>query len=346
VAPLAVFRCDASPEIGGGHVARCLVLADALAGCGWSCRFATHGDAQRTLPALETSAHEVCILGGEEMGEEDEAAALDVNLKTGCALLVVDHYGRDQRFEKAARRWAERIAVIDDLANREHDADVLVDPTPGRVSDMYKHLVPSHCRLLLGPMYAPLRAELAALRESALAQRRARPGLRRVFVGFGATDSGNMTAAAVTAIGEAMPDLAIDAVLGGGATHVSEVRSAASAFGSRVHIHVEPKSVADLMATADIGVGAAGMMSWERCCLGLPSLMAIVADNQRSNAAGLERAGAGFAVGGENGLDSRALIEALQELSDEPARLVRMAEAAAALCDGRGAERVVEALVA
>ena len=151
-----------------------------------------------------------------------------------------------------------------------------------------------------------------------------------------------MTGTAVNAIAATMPNLEIDVVLGRASANISEVRAVAA--GSRTRIHVEPKSVAHLMAGADIGVGAAGMMSWERCCLGLPSLVAIVAENQRSNAMGLERAGAGMVVGDEGGIDSPALIDALRELSDEPARLARMAEAAAALCDGRGAKRVVEAL--
>jgi UDP-2,4-diacetamido-2,4,6-trideoxy-beta-L-altropyranose hydrolase len=345
VAPLAVFRCDASPELGGGHVARCLVLADSLARRGWTCLFATRKDARQILPSLAASAHGVRVLDGE-LDEVDEAAALGADLGTRCALLVVDHYGRDLRFEKAARRWADRIAVIDDLESRGHDADVLVDPTPGRGSAAYEGLVPARCRLLLGPMFAPLRAEFAARRDSSLARRRARPGLRRVFVGFGATDSRNMTAGVVTKIGEAMPDLAINAVMGGGAPHLADVRAAAAAMAPRARVHVEPESVADLMAAADIGIGAAGMMSWERCCLGLPSLVAVAAENQRGNAAGLVSVGAAIVVGDERGLDPRAMTEALRGLANDPARLARMAEAAAALCDGRGAERVVEALAA
>jgi UDP-2,4-diacetamido-2,4,6-trideoxy-beta-L-altropyranose hydrolase len=342
---LAVFRCDASPELGGGHVARCLVLADSLAAHGWSCRFATRKDARQTLCSLAASGHDVRVLDGAT-DEVDEAAALGADLGNGCALLVVDHYGRGFRFEKAARRWAQRIVVIDDLASREHDADVLVDPTPDRAGDTYRRLVPSHCQLLLGPMFAPLRTEFAALRESSLARRRARPNLRRVFVGFGATDPRNMTTAAMTIIGEAIPDLAIDIVLGGDTPHLTDVQAAAAPMAPRVHVQVEPMSVADLMAAADIGVGAAGMMSWERCCLGLPSLVAVAAENQRGNAVGLSSAAAALVVGDEGGLDPRAATAALCGLAQEPARLAGMAEAAAALCDGRGAERVVKALTA
>ena len=325
-------------------MARCLALADALRARGWTCLFASRTDVSLILPSLAASGHKVRVLGGEETDEADEAGALGADLKTNCALLVVDHYGLGLSFETAARAWATRIAVIDDLARRKHDSDILIDPTPGRGSGAYSGLVSDRCRLLLGPMVAPLRPEFLALRVSAIKRWRSAPSLRKVFVGFGATDSKNMTTTAVSAIVAAMPNLEIDVVLGRGAANIFEVRAVAS--GSQTRIHVEPKSVANLMAGADIGVGAAGMMSWERCCLGLPSFVAIVAENQRSNATGLEQAGAGIVVGDECGLDSPALIEALRGLSDEPARLARMAEAAAALCDGRGAERVVEALAA
>lgn len=345
-AKFVVFRCDASPEIGGGHIARCLVVADSMRARGWTCCFATTGDGPRLFPSLAASGHEIRVLDESFADDADEAKAISSAIQSDCELLVIDHYGRDLEFERAARGWTKRIAVIDDLARRKHDTDVLVDPTPGRGSAAYRQLVPIQCQLLLGPLFAPLRLEFQAIRAETVARRRASPELRRVFVGFGATDSKNMTAGTVTKIGETLPNVKVDVVLGAGAAHSSDVKSAAEPFDGKVRIHIEPKSMSSLMAAADLGVGAAGMMSWERCCLGLPSLVSIVAENQRSNAIGLERAGAGVIVGDEGGLDLPAFVHALKGLAEDSGHLAQMAESAASICDGRGAGRVAEALAA
>ena len=151
-APRAIFRADASPKIGGGHVMRCLTLADELRRRGWTCAFATRPGAEETVPSLASSGHVVFHLSGEE---QDEAREIEKGLGE-CALLVADHYGRDEKFETAARQFASRVFVIDDLADRAHDCDFLLDQTYGRQFSDYAGLVPGGAKLLMGTDYALL----------------------------------------------------------------------------------------------------------------------------------------------------------------------------------------------
>ncbi len=329
----AVFRADAGPRLGSGHAMRCLTLADALAGRGWRCIFVCTPETVATVPALRR--HRI-------MHPADPDAPGD--LPPG-ELLVVDHYGLGAAYEGGARRRAGRILVIDDLAEGRHDADLLLNQNLGREAGEYAGLVPPDCRLLLGPHWALLRPQFAAARPAALARRRKEPTLRRVLVALGGTDPDNATGVALAALARlGMEETAIEVVLGPKAPHLEAVRAQAAAMpGARVHTGVE--DMAALTAVADLAIGAAGGSAWERCCLGLPSVMLVLADNQEPIARALAAAGAADVAGRAGAVDTAALADAVAAL--RPSRPRReMAERAAAVCDGNGAGRVVEAVTA
>ena len=149
--PLAVFRCDGSTAIGGGHVRRCLTLADALGEAGWARAFAVGAETLAVIPGLAEAVDQVAVLEGPV---DDEPAQIAEAFGGTWDLLVVDHYRRDARFEAGCRPWAERILVIDDLADRRHDADFLLDQTLGRKPADYAARVPPRCRVLTGSRYA------------------------------------------------------------------------------------------------------------------------------------------------------------------------------------------------
>ena len=156
---LAVFRADASPTMGGGHVMRCLTLADALRDAGWSCAFATAAESSAMVPALARSGHATIDIASDDAGE--------LGACVGHAdLLIVDHYGLGAVFEGRARDWAGQVLVIDDLPNRPHDCDLLLDQTAGRGAGDYAGMVPDHCRLLLGADHALLRPQFLSARGS------------------------------------------------------------------------------------------------------------------------------------------------------------------------------------
>ncbi len=335
---LAVFRADASPQIGGGHVMRCLALAGELARNGWQIGFAVGGETKKALPVLDEAGHQIVELS--ENDRSNEPAVMAEHWSGGCELLVVDHYGKDADFEHSTRPWAHRILVIDDLADRPHDCDILLDQTLGRVPDDYRSLVPAGCRLLLGPAFALLRPKFARLRHRATSIR-ANDGTRRILVSLGAADPDGVTATVLDGIAESGLDAEVDVVLGAGAPHLELVREKAKQSTGTIRVHTDIRDMAGLMANADLVVGAAGSSSWERCCLGLPTVMVVLADNQRATAEALGAAGAARIVGWECEIRARDIAGALSELEHKAGARSAMANAAASLCDGLGTARAM-----
>lgn len=334
----AIFRCDAGPGIGAGHLIRCAALAEALESDGWDCGFAMDGGAAETVRSMLPQApHRFAWLDG---GPDGEARRLRAVWPEGCELLVVDHYGRDAEFERACRPWAKRILAIDDLADRPHDCDFLLDQTLGRAEADYAGLVPGHCRMLLGPGYALLRRQFARARARSLAERRPANGIRRIFVSFGGTDGLNLTPVALAGIAESGLTAAVDVVLGPQARSRADVERRFAALAAPCRAHVNPTDVAAVMGRADIAIGAAGTMSWERCCLGLPSLAVVSAGNQRQIAAALAGEGAAIELGRGSDVTPSRVADGLHAVNDGNGTLAAMSAAAASICDGMGTQRI------
>jgi UDP-2,4-diacetamido-2,4,6-trideoxy-beta-L-altropyranose hydrolase len=340
--PFAVFRADAAPDLGGGHVQRCLALAQALGDAGWRLAFAFRAPSLAIVPELATAAHELLALHGRV---EDEPAELAALLPSGCDLLIVDHYARDQVFERACRDFAACIMALDDQPGRPHDCDLLLDATPGREPSAYRPFVPVRCQLLLGPDHALLRKQFAAARPGALARREPRETPRHLLVSIGMTDPGNLTSIVLDGVALSGLPLSVDVVLGCAAAHLARVRERIEALGRDARLHVDVADMASLMAAADLAIGASGSSSFERCCLGLPSLIVIAADNQRQFAEALVKAGAVESLGDGKTLTPERVAEALQVLMADAGRRQLLSRNAAALCDGAGTLRVMVALI-
>jgi UDP-2,4-diacetamido-2,4,6-trideoxy-beta-L-altropyranose hydrolase len=333
-------RADATLQIGAGHVMRCLSLADALVRRGARVRFVCRG-----LP----SAYAALVRGGGcELAELAGPAAEDASgtrqeLAGGSwDWLIVDHYGLDARWESELRQCAGRTLVIDDLADRNHDCDVLLDQnvlSPGR--SPYADRVPQDCRLLLGPGYALLRKEFSRLREASTATRRP---VRRLLILMGGMDASNETEKAIRALAR-IPGkpYEVDVVVGGAHPAIASVRAASERSGFRCH--VQSADVAALMAAADLAIGGCGTTSWERCCLGLPAITMALAANQEPIAQALATRGAILHLGKASEVDEGTLMQAILELSGDAPRLAKMSAAARELVDGHGAERVCDILV-
>lgn len=334
---IAVFRADASLKVGGGHVYRCLSLADAMADAGWRCIFACRRGTCEAAPVLGRSRHEIFDINAAE-----EVARLRQLHPAGIDLLVVDHYGLDTGFETACRPWARRIMVLDDGPGRRHDCDILLDQNLDAQSGAYRGLVPHDCRLLTGPGYALLRPQFPGARREALARRASGGPARRLLISLGATDPSNVTSRVVAATA-GLP-LQIDVALGSASAQEPVIGELASRLGLSVRVHVDVTDMAALMSAADLAVGAGGSTSLERCCLGLPSLIVVLAENQRDIAAALDRAGAALDLGQAETLTNEKLTAALQMLYQDEGRRSAMAERAAAICDGDGTRRVTEVL--
>lgn len=331
----ALFRCDASPTLGAGHVMRCLTLAEALAARGWTCAFACTSETAASAPALARSRFQMIVLSAP-----NDTAALPAAVGAGWDLIVFDHYDLGEAHETACRPVGARLMALDDLADRRHDVDLLLDQTLARAPDAYRALVPDQALILAGSQYALLRPAFAAARPAALARRAAGGPVRRVLVSLGYTDVGAITATVAEAIAPVLGDAKCDLVIGPAAPSRTALE-ALCACDARFSLHVDPADMAGLMAGADLAVGAAGATSWERCCLGLPGVILTLADNQRLAARTLDEAGAARMAETPDG--AARMLASL--LADETARTA-MAQAAARVCDGAGAARVADAIEA
>lgn len=359
-----IFRTDASLDIGTGHVMRCLTLADALSERGAECRFVCREHpgnllglirergfeaAALPLPA-DTALHSVqpdeqppvhaAWLGADWRSDaEAMRAALG---ESQVEWLIVDHYALDARWETALRPHCRKLMVIDDLADRPHDCDLLLDQNlVADRSHRYYGRVPAHCGLMLGPEYALLQSQYAELHPRV--PPREGP-VRRVLVYFGGADSNNMTGMAIAAfLSFDREDVALDVVINPKSPHAGAIRRQVEGQ-QHIMLHAGLPSLAPLMVQADLAIGAGGATSWERCCLGLPSLVITLAENQKPIAAELDLQGLIRWLGHQGEISEDMLAQALKEIIDAgltPA----WSEDCQRLVDGRGAERVCSMLM-
>lgn len=332
----AVFRFDASAEIGGGHAMRCSTLAKALQQEGWGISIVTRKDSLGFLD-LPAADNVVVVLLGDDPGNE---AAETMNASPhGCDLVVVDHYGRDFAYETALSGWARQRLIIDDLADRRHECEFLCDQTPGRTAAEYAPLLPDYCRVLTGSDYALLRPEFAALRKHTM--RRRIDGIERVLISFGMSDPANLTAIALHAFAMVGFSGAIDIILGSAAPHATAIAKQLDQSNLNARLLLDTPNVAKLMSEADLAIGAGGTASLERCCLGLPTLLCVLADNQRANAAALARSGAVVTLGDASNLNPALLAESFAEIEADSILLRQTREAALRIVDGRGTPRLL-----
>lgn len=309
---LAVFRCAASPTSGWGHLKRCQALGAALERAGWRCEFATNAESPDALAA---------------------------RWEAGVDLLVVDDYDLDADFEIAARPWTKVIVAIDDLANRKHAVDLLVDQNVGRKADAYDvHL--SNGRVLVGPGYALL--DIAFWRQRAARGTRTAPSGRKpkilMSLGGAQIDALDVILEGLAAIGDA-----IEAhVVIPNATHATKVLQR----GFNLHVALSSDEMVALVADCDVAIGAGGVSLLERCCLGLPSIVVTVAANQHDGTIAAARSGACRYIGALGIVSAKMVVQALEELLEDQNGWQRMSRAASQICDGLGAARLAARLAA
>jgi UDP-2,4-diacetamido-2,4,6-trideoxy-beta-L-altropyranose hydrolase len=258
--------------------------------------------------------------------------------------VLLDHY-RLSPADEVALKGRRRLAVLDDLADRPRPAELVINPGYGRLPGNYAGLVPDGARVLAGPQFALVRPEFAAHRDQALKRRREGGHLRRVLISLGLTDVEGITARVVRTLKPHLPDLILDVVLGDQASSLPALREAAKA-DCNLRLHVDSHAMAELMSQADIAVGAGGGSVWERATLGLPTVTVTLADNQRPMARAMEQVGLTLAVDAlAEDFDTR-LVAAVKRVVDDAALRRWLFEAPCHACDGLGAERVAETMLA
>ncbi len=292
-----IFRVDASLAIGTGHVMRCLTLAQVLkengADVGFICRkhegnlidkIRLSGFIVHELEALKETEVDIRLAHSHWLGvtqQKDANDCIDILKAKKIDWLVVDHYSLDNQWEKRLKPYYEKLMAIDDLADRRYQCDILLDQTFGRQQKDYSILVPEDCKLLLGSQYALLRPEFAKWRPYSI-ERRGHSEFKQLLINMGGVDVDNVTEKILDELKlcSLSNDMSITVVMGGSAPHLESVKSKAITLPYKTEVKVDVGNMAEIMANSDIAIGAAGATTWERCCLGLPTIQIIIAKNQ------------------------------------------------------------------
>ena len=354
-----VFRVDASVAIGSGHVMRCLTLANALTEKGMVCLFICREHEGNLISKILDEGYKVQRLtndyseknqmvgdnfynGWLGAGQLDDASeSIEIIKGSRCEWLTVDHYGLDIIWESKLRDHCNKLMVVDDLANRSHLCNLLLDQNLGRDFEDYSNLVPDYCSVLLGPMYALVREEFSALRERSLS-RREKYKLKNILITMGGIDKINATGRVLDALTACMlpDDCVITIVMGQEAVWLSQIQIAAENSSLNTRIVINANNMGELMLQADLCIGAAGSTSWERCAMGLPSILFCVADNQKTGLDALSKTGAVLSMG----LTGKSIkpIELHNKIAEISAGSYEMVRKAALITDGMGCHKIID----
>jgi UDP-2,4-diacetamido-2,4,6-trideoxy-beta-L-altropyranose hydrolase len=341
---IVAFRVDASRDVGSGHVMRCLSLADSLASRGRRCTFLCRPAPGDLIGEIERRGHAVIRMPSPQEASatsESDDARDTCEALSGFSVewLIVDHYGLGITWEQSAGACARGLLAIDDVG-RDHECSLLLDQNfPNPMHERYR-LSLADAKLILGPQYALLQGAFAASRHSALERRTGL--LVRFLVSMGASDPSNATAKALAGL-EAVwqKNWHVDVVIGSSNPHGKSLDALCSKLPAAA-LHVQTTDMARLMTEADCAIGAGGSTTWERCCLGLPSLVCILSSDQAAIATAVARTGAHILLGYDQELAGPDYAREIAALSQP--QLLAMSISAAAITDGMGANRVAERL--
>ncbi len=333
-----VFRVDSSDQMGAGHLMRCLTLADELQQQNHKITFICRELMGNLISLIK---YPVLVLPKDgdfqsddfylnwlgAMQEQDARQTIEV-IPKNTDLLVVDSYALDEEWHQKLRYHTDRIMVIDDLVDRHFDCDILLNQNLGSQKEDYQNKVPNNLELLLGCNYALLRPEFAEFRNQALKKRKNTKEIKNILVSVGGSDTENLT----YDILQSLDGFNVVVVLGETSPYNNMIKSYAK--DRNIEVVVNANNMAELMLDADLAIGAGGSTSWERCCLGLPTLLYVTADNQKEIAKNLEKLGAVKIV------DS--LKDDLQAILNDFNLWKNMSKQSKNICDGLGVQKVIE----
>jgi UDP-2,4-diacetamido-2,4,6-trideoxy-beta-L-altropyranose hydrolase len=286
------IRCDASHQIGGGHVMRMLALAQALRKHEIKIDFICREQPGHLNQLIYDYGYPVHPLAADQPFDPyNDSQATSALLAEPVDWLIIDHYDIARPWQQRLRQHAHHLCVIDDLAQQPHECDVLLNQNFAIAPAHYQKLVPPTCRLLLGPRYALLREEFL------VCQRRIRSGtVKRLFISFGASDPHNTAQSVMQALYrllqcQQLPSCHIDVIAGPSNPHWQTLTQYEQLL-PMCQVRRSTSNMASVMSAADLAIGAGGGSLWERCYLGLPACVIWIADNQRAVTTALATQGA------------------------------------------------------
>lgn len=351
----AIIRVDASVEIGTGHVMRCLTLAEELRES-FEITFITANYIGHMANFIESKGFNVIklnrVLKSHKLQGDLEhshflGVSQDEDAKEVCNileafnridLLIVDHYAIDYRWEYKFRNRVNKIFIIDDLADRNHECDILLDQNFYlNMEKRYTTLVNRDCKLLLGPQYALLREEF----KDAKKKMKQRSGeVERIMIFFGGSDSTDETTKTLRAIEKLRrKNFFVDVVVGASNPNIKKIQAIVKKNPYMTY-HYQVKNMAELMLSADLAIGAGGSTTWERCCLQLPTIVINIASNQIEISQSVEATGSIINLGNYYDTSEEDILNTIEKLIKSPEKLRKISNNCEKINDEKGTERV------
>lgn len=356
-----VFRTDSSVAIGTGHVMRCLTFAVGLAEQGAQVQFLCRAHDGNLIDFIESRGflvHSLSATSGSDRSLRSKngpahAAWLGCDWQTDAQYcrailsgsvdwIIVDHYALDHRWESSMRDKCNHIMCIDDLADRSHDCDVLLDQNLGRTANDYRDFVNTDTRLLLGPQYALLRPEFFHWRNISLARRQL-PELRHILVTLGGIDRYNVTGRVLKTLAQCRLTTLeqITVVLGSRAPWRTEVTALAADMQVTTTVLSDVQNMAELMTSSDLVIGAGGTTTWERCALGVPTIQLDLAPNQKFICQQVKLYGAIILCGVA---DLECELQNVLQIVSDPSCMKQLSMIASTITDGRGMQETLQVI--
>lgn len=350
---------DGSNEIGTGHVMRCLALTNKAKQHGWECVFVLRDPEYEIVKFIVSCGHKVkkllSLAEGETISSNElahshwlpvsqiqdasETINLIHNLKPDW--IIVDHYALDATWLSIVKGSNASIMVIDDLGDRNLICDILLDQNLGASAEKYDGKLPSNCRLLLSPTFALLRSEFSEWRERSLEGRIDR-NVENILITMGGADAENYTLQILKEIKKSKyaKKCVFTVIIGGAYPHTNILNEFVNSSGLTISVSSNVKNMAEIMNNSDLCIGAAGSTSWERCCLGLPTITVAIANNQRKIAEQLSQRNVAIYSNLSNLLVD---FEQFFDISGKELQRV-LSTNSRQICDGLGVSRVVAEL--
>jgi UDP-2,4-diacetamido-2,4,6-trideoxy-beta-L-altropyranose hydrolase len=360
-----MFRVDAYRKMGIGHLMRCLTLANELRKNDSDITFVISYSNEYLISLIqsygfqiesfELSNAEATISNSLEIDydfwnkilwKEDSEKTLKIARKIKPKLIVVDHYGLDAKWHHELRSATKKIMVIDDLANRNLDCDLMLNQTFGISNLAYKDLVSAECKLLVGAKYALIRRDFAQLRHAATIKRQKKSEVSRILISLGGSSH-------IDLICQILKNLAdikwpfkpiVDIVLTNNEQNIDSLREVIKKTDLKINLMNDVDNMAKLMLEADFAIGASGSTTWERCCLGLPSVVFGLAENQMDILKNLDSFGAIISMGKDTEFDNSFFCKKVMKIISRSSYSESLISKSFSICDGLGARRVYLAL--
>jgi UDP-2,4-diacetamido-2,4,6-trideoxy-beta-L-altropyranose hydrolase len=339
------IRVDSGLDVGLGHVMRCFAIAEIIKKMNFNVYFISRKNKGNIIKKIEKSGYTVFSLNSTFLGstqshwKNDATKTIRIikKFKNQENFLLLDNYGLGKMWETDLKSAVSKLIVIDDFSNRVHNCDLFIDQNIYSNKNSLDRRIPKDCKKLLGLEYVLLRKEFIDIRKIV---KKHSGKINRIFISFGGSDKNNEISKVLKAIKNISTEkIIVDVIIGGLGKNIIKIKEVCSKIDNCTY-HYQPENIAKIMNKADLGIGAGGIMIWERCILGLPSIVSIMAKNQEYSVNTASKLGCIRNLGKMGKLSSEDYFDAIKNFNSQ--KLIEMQNNCMKLIDGKGAERTAK----